>query len=298
MGNFRDNEKKNLFSDNNIIGNINYFNIGIYRTYALNQLQSKEKSINKLFLIIKKRVFLIFQKEILLVQVIIIMIIYLKKNLKKIFLVRHQKELVMELIHIIQVIIVPGQYFINKHNDAFKKRHLKKYLLSNSIPFMSITERFNFSHSTINANSKNNNNLSLLKLKKQKENKLIQNNSFDLTTHSNTSNTNNQIKQMHGTFYNKEPRFKENDNKLKDLNPGPVAYINPFSNSGSSNIINFNGRFVDIRTGKNLILNNKRPTSYNNKYDYLIEKNNNLIPSVGKYNTGNNLTIEYKNIKK
>ncbi len=303
MGNFRDNEKKNLFSDNNIIGNINYFNIGIYRTYALNQLQSKEKSIKKLFPNNKNKSISYIPKSNSPGPGYYYNDNLPKKKFKENFFGSKSERFgngINSYNSSNNSNLGPGQYFINKHSDAFKKRHLKKFLLSHSIPFMSITERFNFSHSTINANSKNNNNLSLLKVKNQKENKLIQNNSFDSTTQSNSSKTNNQIKQMHGTFYSKEPRFKENDNKLKEssLNPGPGSYINPFSNTGSSNTINFNGRFVDIRTGKNLLLNNKRPKSYNNKYDYFIEKNNNLIPSVGKYNPGINLTIEYKNIKK
>ncbi len=313
IGNFRDNEKKNLISDNNILGNINYFNIGIYRTYALNQLHSKEKGLNKLLTNNKNKSNSYIPKSNSPGPGYyyndnlnnLIKKLPKKKNLKNNFFGSTSDRFgngINSYKSNNNINLGPGQYFLDKHSDAFKKRHLKKFLLSQSIPFMSITERFNFSQSTININSKDNNNISLLKLKNQKENKLIQNNSFVSTTHSNTSKTNNQNKQlsMHGTFYSKEPRFKDNENKLKEssLNPGPGSYINPFSNTGSSNTINYNGRYVDIRTGKNLILNNKRPKSSNNKYDSFIKTKNNFIPSVGRYNPGINYTIEYKNIKK
>jgi len=313
MGNFRDKKNDNLFSDNNIIGNVNFFNISIYRTYALNQLLSKEKSLNKLFPKNNDKNLSYIPKSnspgpgYYYNDNLFTLLNNLpkKKKLKDTFFGSKSERFgngINSYKSSSNINLGPGQYFLNKHSDAFKKRHLKKFLLSHSIPFMSLTERFHFSQSSTNINSKDNN-LSILKVKNQKENKIIQkNNSFDSITQSNSSKINNQNKQilMHGTLYSKEPRFKDNENKLKEssLNPGPGSYINPFSNTGISNTINYNGRFVDIRTGKNLILNNKRPKSSNNKYDYFIEKNSKFIPSVGKYNPGINLTIEYKNIKK
>ena len=123
------------------------------------------------------------------------------------------------------------------------------------------------------------------------QNKNALNKSFDSTTNNTSKST------LMGTFYRKERRFFESESDLKKQmeNPGPGSYINPFSNTGDSNTIQFNGRFVDIRTGKNLLNSNEinsRPktSSINNN----INKN---ISGKEKFYNSNLYTIEYKNNK-
>jgi len=105
-----------------------------------------------------------------------------------------------------------------------------------------------------------------------------------------------------GTFYRRDRRFREAENELIRLseNPGPGSYIDPFSNTGINNTIIINGRFVDLRTGNNIINENKRPKSsksdfFKNERNQYINFNNN--PGVGKYDNGNYNSIKYLNDK-
>jgi hypothetical protein len=180
----------------------------------------------------------------------------------------------------------PGSYFIKKYSNTFQKNHIKNFLNNNNndrnIAFLSKQDRFG---SNLIKNNSNNDISSMV------QNKNAMNKSFDSTTNNTSKST------LMGTFYRKERRFFESESDLKKQmeNPGPGSYINPFSNTGDSNTIQFNGRFVDIRTGKNLLNSNEinsRPktSSINNN----INKN---ISGKEKFYNSNLYTIEYKNNK-
>ncbi len=312
LGNFRDrenNKKQNLIYDNYIKGNINNLSMNFYKTYSLNQLTSKDKMIKKIFNKEKDVSYIpknitpgpgyYYNEELHNISK--------KSGNKKSNTIfgstseRFEKKTVNHSNSANNINLGPGQYFINKHSDNFKRRHLKKFITTNSVPFMSITERFNFSQSQLQSQSQKNINNNV-DIQNQSFRKSYYN-SFDSTTPSISSKNFNQTKysSMIGTFYSKEPRFKDSEKKLKEssLNPGPGSYINPFSNTGSSNTIEYNGRYVDIRTGKILILNNERPkSSISNKKISFYDIKKNYNACVGKYNPGINLTIEYNNIKK
>ena len=186
----------------------------------------------------------------------------------------------------------PGSYFVKKFSNTFQKNHIKNFINNNNnndknIAFLSKQERFGTNDN--NHNSNNNINSML-----PNSNKSAMNKSFDSTTNNTSKST------LMGTFYRKERRFFESENDLKKQmdNPGPGSYINPFSNTGDSNTIQFNGRFVDIRTGKNLLNSNEinsRPktSSINNNNK---NQNKNLTGKEKFYNS-NLYTIEYKNNK-
>ena len=185
----------------------------------------------------------------------------------------------------------PGSYFVKKFSNTFQKNHIKNFINNNNndknIAFLSKQERF----STNDNNHNSNNNINSML---PNSNKSAMNKSFDSTTNNTSKST------LMGTFYRKERRFFESENDLKKQmdNPGPGSYINPFSNTGDSNTIQFNGRFVDIRTGKNLLNSNEinsRPktSSINNNNK---NQNKNLTGKEKFYNS-NLYTIEYKNNK-
>ena len=186
----------------------------------------------------------------------------------------------------------PGSYFVKKFSNTFQKNHIKNFINNNNnndknIAFLSKQERFGTNDN--NHNSNNNINSMI-----PNSNKSAMNKSFDSTTNNTSKST------LMGTFYRKERRFFESENDLKKQmdNPGPGSYINPFSNTGDSNTIQFNGRFVDIRTGKNLLNSNEinsRPktSSINNNNK---NQNKNLTGKEKFYNS-NLYTIEYKNNK-
>ena len=170
----------------------------------------------------------------------------------------------------------PGQYFSEAHSNHFKQKHFtNKQRNSNKVPFSSKCERFSY---TANANT--------------------QANSSSTSLASTSSSFFNKNTSMSGTFYRKQKRFIEAEKEMERLKegPGPGSYINPFSNTGTSNTVLFNGRYVDLRKGKEFLMDNTRPPT--SKEDVLENKRRSFGPPVGKYNPETIMTIKYNNMKR
>ncbi|MCQ2817955.1 MAG: hypothetical protein MJ252_11880 [archaeon] len=99
-----------------------------------------------------------------------------------------------------------------------------------------------------------------------------------------------------GLFYRKERRFIEAEHERRRLaeGPGPGTYIHAYSAVGKSNTFNYNGRYVDTRTGKKLEDCNKRPISTRERFPVNKESIEIGIP-VGKYYPAKIFSIEYNN---
>lgn len=180
----------------------------------------------------------------------------------------------------------PGQYFADDHSQAFHRKHsVNKHRNSSKIPFSSGCERFG-------AKSYSSNNDRIFSSKPHP----TSSSTSLASTSASFYNKNNS--SMNGTFYRKQKRFIEAEKEMERLRegPGPGSYINPFSNTGTSNTILFNGRFVDIRKGKDLLMVNTRPQT--SKDDVIEKKRREFGPPVGRYNPDSIMTISYRNLKK
>ena len=109
----------------------------------------------------------------------------------------------------------------------------------------------------------------------------------------------NKFKPLNGTFYRRDMRFRETfqeENRKKEI-PGPGSYINPYTNTGKSNSVKVDGRYMDIRSCRVLIEKNRANKFTKNKK---IDKNmipglseRGLAPPVGSYEPDKTLTILY-----
>ena len=192
----------------------------------------------------------------------------------------------------------------NKNKKSKKKSEKKEKKIINTekpkIGFLSQSTRFPKSKSVKEEKENKNENIEIIKKDMNKNiftNKLL-NSSFSTSQ----SSYNSRPLTGNGRFYRRDRRFREAENELIRLseNPGPGSYIDPFSNTGINNTINIKGRFVDLRTGNNIINENKRPKSsksdlFKNERNKYVNYNNN--PGVGKYDNGNFNSIKYLNDK-
>ena len=190
------------------------------------------------------------------------------------------------------------QSFYNPLNDQKLKKKKKNKTPPNKsqIGFLSQSSRFPYDKKS----KSNNNNLNDSDTKKNNKNIFSNKVLNNLSLSTSQSSTTTYEKSSKGRFYRRDIRFREAEieERKRSENPGPGSYINPFSNTGNLNTININGRFVDLRTGNN-ILNKERPkTSINNnnlqRYEYINFNNN---PGVGKYNNYDFGSIQYFNEK-
>ena len=140
----------------------------------------------------------------------------------------------------------------------------------------------------------------------------IENISKELSNYSSTNNssTNNMIhvysrpQSISGIFYRKDLRFREREQEenAKSKIPGPGSYINPFTATGKSNSIQINGRYMDLRTCKKYLENNRynnlRPKtpSHDIKLNNYINYNRN--PGVGSYEPEKIYTVKNDIINK
>ena len=115
----------------------------------------------------------------------------------------------------------------------------------------------------------------------------------------------NKFKSMNGTFYRRDMRFRENlleENRKKEI-PGPGSYINPYTSTGKTNTVKVDGRYMDIRSCRVLIEQNRANKFYKNKINKnILSKlgNSGLSspgaegpPAVGTYEPDKTLTILY-----
>ena len=93
----------------------------------------------------------------------------------------------------------------------------------------------------------------------------------------------NKFKPLNGTFYRRDMRFRETfqeENRKKDI-PGPGSYINPYTNTGKTNSVKVDGRYMDIRSCRVLIEKNRA-----NKFDKNKKIDKNIIPFLGDKGSG------------
>lgn len=94
-------------------------------------------------------------------------------------------------------------------------------------------------------------------------------------------------------FNGREKRFDEKHSQLKWQidTPGPGAYIDPYSATGTSNTVKWQGLYLDLRKGNKL----KRPQS--STLTKIIKKHEEVRPEIGTYNPDKTFSIAY-NVKK
>ena len=213
--------------------------------------------------------------------------------------------------------------FKKEQAENFKRKILEKIKQKN-IPFLSKSERFriepyqkgkSFANKNHFNNSARNRNISDGKKNKALKGVKIQNNrnsesasaSNDASYYSSTNNSSTNIinifyshpQSMSGTFYRKDIRFREREieENSKKYVPGPGSYINPFTGTGKSNSIQINGRYMDLKTCKKYIENNRfnnlRPKTASNGIKPHSYINVNKNPGVGSYEPEKIYTVKH-----
>ena len=172
----------------------------------------------------------------------------------------------------------PTTYFINNiyYNSAFNTGTIKKNKNINKIknaPFNSRQKRFAL-------------------FRNDKINLLAPGpGAYDPKLKSNIekNNFNNNVT----SFNLRQKRFGPNNSNLKWLmnTPGPGAYINPYTATGTDNTVYINGLYLDSRRGKEIL----RPKSQNVR---VIKKDFSNGPDFGTYDADKIYTISYNNKKK
>jgi hypothetical protein len=172
----------------------------------------------------------------------------------------------------------PTTYFINNvyYNSAFNTGTIKKNKNLNKIknaPFNSRQKRFAL-------------------FRNDKINLLAPGpGAYDPKLKSNIekNNFNNNVT----SFNLRQKRFGPNNSNLKWLmnTPGPGAYINPYTATGTDNTVYINGLYLDSRRGKEIL----RPKSQNVR---VIKKDFSNGPDFGTYDADKIYTISYNNKKK
>ena len=121
-------------------------------------------------------------------------------------------------------------------------------------------------------------------------------------TYNSKMNKLHKFKPLNGTFYRRDIRFREvlrEENRKKEI-PGPGSYINPFTNTGKTNSIKMNGKYMDIRSCRVWIEKNMNDKLTNNQK---LKKNlsflgewglgHGVTPGVGTYEPEKTFTILY-----
>lgn len=169
----------------------------------------------------------------------------------------------------------PGSYFSNNHSQTFINKHSKlKSKKTNKAPFNTNSTRFADIPSATS-----------------------QTMSSSASVASTTTTFETKL-PLSGTFYRKQRRFIENEKEMerKMETPGPGSYIDPYSATGNSNTMKYNGRLIELRKGRDYLMYNSRPKT--SKEDVLEEKRRRFGPSVGTYDPGRTQSLEYENLKK
>ncbi len=191
---------------------------------------------------------------------------------------------------------------IIKKKDKKKEKKEKKPTESEKPKIGFLSQSTRFPKSKLEKEEKENKNENIELVNKNMHKTIFTNKLLNSSFSTSQSSYNSRPLTGNGKFYRRDRRFREAENELIRLseNPGPGSYIDPFSNTGINNTIIINGRFVDLRTGNNIINENKRPKSsksdfYKNERNKYVNYNNN--PGVGKYDNGNFNSIKYLNDK-
>jgi uncharacterized protein (UPF0333 family) len=213
----------------------------------------------------------------------------------------------------------PGTYF-NDNNDKKVKQREK----NNSAPFLCKSKRFIYDKSLIlHCNKKEKD----MNIDNKFRNKISNNNSIDSSQTSNSTHTHKfalskkdfidseqqtkkknvykikkvfDPKALSGTFYRKDIRFRENvqDENRKKYIPGPGSYINPYTNTGKSNSVKIDDKYMDIRSCRQILEKNRVNKYYKNKkgdksLNFWLGETNEIKPCVGTYEPDKTLTILY-----
>ena len=216
----------------------------------------------------------------------------------------------------------PGTYF----NDNNNKKIMSKEK-NNSAPFLCKSKRFIYDKSLILNNNKNDSyaDTNLRNLASNNNNISIESNPTSNSTHKfcvskkdfidSEQQTKNMYittkvfnpKSLSGTFYRKDIRFRENvqeENRTKEI-PGPGSYINPYTNTGKSNSVKIDDKYMDIRSCRQIIEKNRANRYFKSKRRdknilCWLGETNEIKPCVGTYEPDKTMTILYniKNNKK
>ena len=227
----------------------------------------------------------------------------------------------------------PGTYFndiLNLYNDPQKsnnKKTLSKQK-TKSAPFLCKSKRFIYDKPLFNDNNQYSKRETKETINKNDFKKIIYNKiSIESSQTSNSthkinlskkdyslneifnnqqsikSNNKNNVlksKSLSGTFYRKDIRFRENyqeENMKKEI-PGPGSYINPYTNTGKSNSVKIDDRYLDVRSCR-LIIEKNRVNKFNKnrKKDkeliFWLGETNEIKPCVGEYEPDKTMTILY-----
>lgn len=162
--------------------------------------------------------------------------------------------------------IGPGTYF--QSNVKLRKKK-KANTIDTEIPFAATSDRFFIENL-------NNRNIGPGRYNINDDNSLIH-------------KTFNRTQMQFGLKETRFPESKEAIYHNKD-NPGPGSYINPYSNTGTSNTVECKGILLSLEKAKNFT-----HSTINPKRDTRSKETN---PPVGAYNDDLYQTIAYENIKK
>ena len=226
----------------------------------------------------------------------------------------------------------PGSYF----NDIFnlndnKTIKNKKDILSGkkpkNVPFLCSAKRFSYEMPNMNQNLTNkegqipdifrkmvlNNDVSWESTNSSKstykykfslgEQKFFEGENVSMSkTYNSKINKLNKFRPLNGTFYRRDIRFREmlQEEKRKKEIPGPGSYINPFTNTGKTNSIKMDGKYMDIRScrvwiEKNMANKIKENKKLHKNLSFLGEwgMGHGLTPGVGTYEPEKTFTILY-----